>query len=72
MTTPDNWKMSDLSGYRFIATDLMLADSAYIKLLSSTGIRIYTPDGKIVGAMRQRAGALRSPAGSCCRSSSAG
>lgn len=57
---PDNWKMSDLSGYRFIATDLMLADSAYIKLLSSTGIRIYTPDGKIVGAMSSVQGSPKS------------
>ena len=36
------------------------ADSAYIKLLSSTGIRIYTPDGKIVGAMSSVQGSPKS------------
>lgn len=45
------WSQPDLDTFEFVATKVLLADEAFIRLLSSNGIRIYDASGNIIGAM---------------------
>lgn len=45
------WRRNDAGYFNLVATRLLLADSAFIGLMSSNGIRIYDTAGNIVGGM---------------------
>lgn len=45
------WTVADAGTYQLLATKVLLADNAFIRLLASNGIRIYDASGNIIGAM---------------------
>lgn len=58
-TTAGNsyWKAVEGGPYTLLSTEVMLAVNAYIRLLSSQGIRIYDEQNRIVGQMSAVSGA---------------
>lgn len=51
------WQPTDAGTYQLLATKVLLADNAFIRLLSSNGIAIYDAAGRRVGQMSSAVGA---------------